>query len=342
MTRALALAELGRGKVSPNPMVGCVIVYDNQVIGEGWHKHYGESHAEVNAINAVEDQSLLEASTVYVTLEPCAHHGKTPPCADLLVRKKVKRVVVGALDSNPLVGGKGLERMRQAGIEVNHGVLGDASRALNTRFFTFIEKRRPYIILKWAQTSDGFVARENFDSKWISGEASRSLVHQWRAEEDAIMVGTHTAQYDNPRLNVRGWAGEDPLRLVIDKSLRLSTKLHLFDRSQETIVYNGLIAKKEKNLEYIKVEGEDYLPEILKDLYARKIQSVIIEGGSALLNSCLKAGLWDEARVFTAAVNFDAGISAPEPKGNQIDSLTISEDQLDIYNNPEPSFLQTS
>ncbi len=342
MSRALELAELGRGKVSPNPMVGCVIVHDNIIIGEGYHQQYGEAHAEVNAINAVEDQSLLEASTVYVTLEPCAHHGKTPPCADLLVSKKVKRVVVGALDSNPLVGGKGLERMQQAGIDVNHGVLADTSRALNTRFFTFIEKRRPYIILKWAQTSDGFVARENFDSKWISGEASRSLVHQWRAEEDAIMVGTRTAKHDNPRLNVRAWSGKDPLRLVIDKSLTLNKALNLFDGSQPTVIYNDLVAKKEMNLEYVKVEGQDYLPEILSDLYTRKIQSVIIEGGGSLLNSCLKAGLWDEARIFTAPVNFDAGVSAPELQGNRIDSLTIGEDQLDMYNNLEPSFLQTS
>jgi diaminohydroxyphosphoribosylaminopyrimidine deaminase/5-amino-6-(5-phosphoribosylamino)uracil reductase len=339
MERALELAELGRGKVSPNPMVGCVIVHNDKIIGEGWHKQYGEGHAEVNAIAAVEDQSLLPESTVYVTLEPCAHHGKTPPCADLLVSKRVKRVVIGAVDTNPLVGGKGIERMKQAGIQVSHGLLADASRNLNARFFTFIEKKRPYIILKWAQTADGFVARENFDSKWISGEASRNLVHQWRAEEDAIMVGTRTAQQDNPRLNVRNWEGNDPVRVVIDKKMTLSKELNLFDGKQPTLVYNGKTNQSLENLEFIQVSDEDYLPFILKDLYEKKVQSIIIEGGSTLLNSCLASGLWDEARVFTADVKFHAGIAAPRIQGLVSDSFQVGDDKLDIYHNQEPSLL---
>lgn len=339
MKRALELAELGRGKVSPNPMVGCVIVHNNKIIGEGWHKQYGEGHAEVNAVTAVEDHSVLPESTVYVTLEPCAHHGKTPPCADLMVSKRVKRVVIGAVDTNPLVGGKGIERMEEAGIEVSHGLLADASRNLNVRFFTFIEKKRPYIVLKWAQTADGFVARENFDSKWISGEASRNLVHQWRAEEDAIMVGTRTAEYDNPRLNVRNWEGDDPVRVVIDKKLTLSKELNLFDGKQPTLVYNGKKNQSLENLEFIQVSDDDYLPFILKDLYEKQVQSIIIEGGSALLNSCIQSGLWDEARVFTAGVKFDAGITAPRIQGLVSDYFQVGDDKLDIYHNPEPSLI---
>ncbi|MBO3699363.1 bifunctional diaminohydroxyphosphoribosylaminopyrimidine deaminase/5-amino-6-(5-phosphoribosylamino)uracil reductase RibD [Fabibacter sp. E12] len=339
MQRALELAELGRGKVSPNPMVGCVIVHEEQVIGEGWHRKYGEGHAEVNAINDVSKQSLLKEATAYVTLEPCAHHGKTPPCADLLVSKGVKRVVVGAVDSNPLVGGKGIARMIDAGIDVSDGLLAEESRALNRRFFTFIEKKRPYVILKWAQTADGFVARENYDSKWISGEASRNMVHQWRAEEDAIMVGTRTAQYDDPQLNVRNWNGDDPVRVVIDKNLTLSSELKLFDGQQRTLVYNAQKSQSAHNLEYINVGEENYLTFILKDLYDRKIQSIIIEGGSALLSSFIEQGLWDEARIFTANMEFEKGIAAPIVEGQMLDSLQIGNDNLSIYLNPEPSIL---
>ena len=200
MQRALELARLGLGNVSPNPMVGCVIVKDGKIIGEGHHEQYGGPHAEVNAVQAVKDQSLLPQSTAYVTLEPCSHFGKTPPCADLLVRHQVKRVVICNEDPNPLVAGQGIERLRNAGIEVEIGLLREEGRVLNRRFFTAFEKKRPYVILKWAQTTDGFVARENYDSKWISNTYSRQLVHKWRAEEDAILVGTNTARYDNPSL----------------------------------------------------------------------------------------------------------------------------------------------
>lgn len=342
MKRALELAELGRGQVSPNPMVGCVIVHEGEVIGEGYHEKYGEAHAEVNAINAVSDQDLLTSSTVYVTLEPCSHHGKTPPCADLLVAKKVGRVVIGAVDTNPLVGGKGIERIKAAGIDVSHGLLSDESRNLNKRFFSFFENKRPYIILKWAQTTDGFIAREDFDSKWISGETSRNLVHQWRAEEDAIMVGTRTAQYDNPRLNVRNWQGADPVRVIIDKNLSLPSDLNLFDGSQKTLVYNGKKADSHKNLEFIKVETDAYPKFIFQDLYDKKVQSIIIEGGSTLLLSLIEEGLWDEARVFTSQVEFGKGIAAPEVKGAKIESLKVEEDTLDIYTNVEPSILLSS
>lgn len=333
MERALQLAEQGRGRVSPNPMVGCVIVHDDKIIGEGYHQQYGGPHAEVNAINAVQNPDLLTESTCYVSLEPCAHHGKTPPCADLLVAKGVKRVVIAAVDSNPLVGGKGIEKLKNVGIEVTTGVLEKEARDLNVRFFTMIEKQRPYIILKWAQTADGFVARKNFDSKWISCEQSRMMVHQWRAEEDAILVGTNTAQYDNPQLNVRDWAGKSPMRLVIDKALRLPQSLHLFDGSIPTIIYNTQRKEERENLSFVKLPENQFLQSLLSDLHERKIQSLFVEGGSQLLNSFLALGLWDEARVFESETTFGEGISAPKIKMPQTSQIQLKEDVLIIYSN---------
>jgi diaminohydroxyphosphoribosylaminopyrimidine deaminase / 5-amino-6-(5-phosphoribosylamino)uracil reductase len=333
MERALQLAEQGRGRVSPNPMVGCVIVHNDKIIGEGYHQQYGGPHAEVNAINSVQNPDLLTQSTCYVSLEPCAHHGKTPPCADLLVEKGVKRVVVGVMDANPLVGGKGVGKLRNAGIEVITGVIEKEAKDLNARFFTMIEKQRPYIILKWAQTADGFVARKNFDSKWISSEQSRMMVHQWRAEEDAILVGTNTAQYDNPQLNVRDWAGKSPIRLVIDKTLRLPQVLHLFDGSIPTIVYNLQLNEERENLGLVKLPENQFLEALLSDLHQRKIQSLFVEGGSQLLNSFLELGLWDEARVFESETTFGEGIIAPKIKTAQTSQIQLKEDVLRIYSN---------
>jgi diaminohydroxyphosphoribosylaminopyrimidine deaminase / 5-amino-6-(5-phosphoribosylamino)uracil reductase len=331
MRRAIALAELGRGSVSPNPMVGCVIVHEDRVIGEGYHQRYGEAHAEPNAIASVKESHLLSEATVYVTLEPCAHFGKTPPCANLLVEKRVKKVVIGALDTNPLVGGKGIEQLKNAGIEVITGVLEGEIQAQNTRFFTFMEKRRPYILLKWAQTRDGYIARGNYDSKWISNPYSRQMVHQWRAQEDAIMVGTNTAQYDNPQLNVREWSGKNPVRIVIDKNLRLDKSLVLFDQTQETLVYNTLQSKKSEKLEYIKL-GENFeVKDILEDLYQRKIQSVLVEGGSYLLNQFIEKELWDEARVFTGNVAFGDGIKSPKLSGKLKEQILIGDDILEVW-----------
>jgi diaminohydroxyphosphoribosylaminopyrimidine deaminase/5-amino-6-(5-phosphoribosylamino)uracil reductase len=333
MRRALQLAEQGRGHVSPNPMVGCVIVHNDQIIGEGYHQEYGKAHAEVNAIKSVLRDGLLPESTCYVSLEPCAHFGKTPPCADLLVEKNIKRVVIGAMDANPLVGGKGVEILRQAGIEVTTGVLEKEAKELNVRFFTVMEKKRPYVILKWAQTADGFVARKNFDSKWISGEQSRILVHQWRAEEDAILIGTNTAMYDDPQLNVRDWAGKSPLRLVIDKALRLPATLHLLDRSIPTIVYNLQQTEERENLTLVKLPDDNFLEALLSDLYQRKVQSLFVEGGSQLLQSFLKAGLWDEARVFENEINFDEGIEAPKVNVGYSQRQYLKEDLLTTYMN---------
>ena len=334
MLRALELASLGFGSVSPNPMVGCVIVHDDEIIGEGYHEEYGKSHAEPNAVASVKNPDLLTSSTVYVTLEPCAHWGKTPPCANLLVEKKVKKVVIGTVDTNPLVGGKGIQILKDAGIEVVIGVLDERVRAENRRFFTFMEKKRPYVILKWAQTKDGFIARENYDSKWISNPYSRQMVHKWRSEEDGIMVGTLTAKYDNPQLNVRAWEGKNPLRIVIDRKLTLDGDLHLFDQSQATICYNQEMEEKSENLERVKLQAKFDINEILKDLYDRKIQSLIVEGGAKLLNNFIQENLWDEARVFTGRVQFGNGISAPKLVGARVEEeFEIIGDRLSIWRN---------
>lgn len=331
MSRALELAELGRGAVSPNPMVGCVIVHEGKIIGEGYHRAYGGPHAEVHAVNSVTDHQLLKNATVYVTLEPCAHWGKTPPCADLLVEKGLKKVVIAAFDSNPLVGGKGIQILRNAGIEVETGILEKEARRQNRRFFTQIEKQRPYVILKWAQTQDGFVARNDFSSKWISGAQSRQLVHRWRAEEDAILVGKNTALHDNPRLDVRDWVGKNPIRVVLDVKLELPESLHLFDQSIPTLCYNSRNTEIRKNLEFVKLAKDFSISAILCDLHSRKVQSLIVEGGSRVLNQFISSGLWDEARVFTSKTRFEAGIAAPTLNQNPTETLTIGEDLLNIY-----------
>lgn len=314
MDRALELAMLGSGHVSPNPMVGCVIVCDGQIIGEGWHQKYGDWHAEVNAINniAKEDLSKLEDSTVYVTLEPCSHFGKTPPCADLLVAKKVKRVVICNDDPNPLVAGKGIQKLRAAGIEVTIGVLPEKGRQLNMRFFAFFEKKRPYIILKWAETADGFVADENKHPLSISGKQSRMLGHQWRAQEDAILVGTNTALNDNPQLNTRLWAGPNPTRVVLDRTLRLPTTLNLFDNSQKTLCYNAFKNEESQETSFVQIDfDENFLEHFLQDLYQRKIQSLLVEGGTVLLQTFLNEGKFDEVRIFKSPLRITTGTEAP-------------------------------
>ena len=332
MQRALELAAMGKGKVSPNPMVGCVIVYKENIIGEGWHRQYGGPHAEVNAVVSVADKSLLKESTVYVTLEPCAHFGKTPPCADLLIQYQVKKVVIAATDSNPLVGGKGIARMREAGIEVETGLLEKESIELNKRFFTDIEKKRPFIILKWAETADGFIARKNFDSKWISNQYSRKLVHKWRTEEDAILVGPNTAHYDNPQLTSRDWEGRNPVRVVIDRNLRLASGLNLFDGSQLTICYNLSKDAEDKNISWVKIPEERFLVHVLEDLRSKGIQSVLVEGGAGILNEFITRQLWDEIRVFKADVCFGEGIAAPVPAGVVETATVLPEgDRLLIF-----------
>ena len=335
MQRALELAGNGLGRVSPNPMVGCVIVHEGLIIGEGWHQQYGGPHAEVNAIRSVANHALLPESTAYVSLEPCSHWGKTPPCANLLIEKGIKEVVVCNTDSNPLVAGGGLQLLTEAGTLVRWGVLEEEGRWLNRRFFTFIEKKRPYIILKWAQTADGYMARSNFDSKWISNPSARKLVHQWRAEEDAIMVGRQTVQYDNPQLNVRSWPvqGQDPVRIIIDRQLQLERHYHVFDQQQPTRCYNLKKDAEEENLAFIRLSKDNFWEEIMKDLHTDGIQSIIVEGGPQLLELLLAQGLWDEIRVFTAPKTFGEGIYGPRPKGKLLKSLHVFNDRLDVFVN---------
>ncbi|MBS1949548.1 MAG: diaminohydroxyphosphoribosylaminopyrimidine deaminase [Cytophagales bacterium] len=331
MQRALELAKLGIGHVSPNPRVGCVVVHHNKTIGESWHKKFGEAHAEVNALNTVADQSLLKESTVYINLEPCSHFGKTPPCTDLLIRHQIKKVVIATTDPNPLVAGQGIKKLVNAGIEVVTGVLEKKGRELNQRFFTFMEKQRPYLILKWAQTQDGFIAQKNFESKWISNEFSRQLVHKWRSEEDAILVGAKTASHDNPELTVRNWSGRNPVRIVIDRFLRLPDHLHLFDKKIKTICYNVLKHENHGNLIYIRLPENNFIQELVNDLYKQNIQSVIVEGGAQTIQSFVDAQLWDEARIFTSSRNFGDGIAAPVLKGNLADELPLESDTLKIF-----------
>ncbi|HEY8400005.1 MAG TPA: bifunctional diaminohydroxyphosphoribosylaminopyrimidine deaminase/5-amino-6-(5-phosphoribosylamino)uracil reductase RibD [Cytophagaceae bacterium] len=332
MRRALELALMGAGSVSSNPMVGCVIVKGDRIIGEGYHKKFGEAHAEVNAINSVEDKEQLEGAVVYVTLEPCSHQGKTPPCADLLIRYPLKKVVVCNLDPNPLVAGRGIQKIKDAGIEVETGLLEAEGRALNKRFFHWIEKRQPYVILKWAQTADGFIARDNYDSKWISNALSRKLVHKWRSEEDAVLAGTKTVLYDNPQLNVRDWAGRNPIRLFIDKKLEVPLDYHILDNSQKTICYNCCKNEDEGRLHYVKVpENTCFISFILNDLYDRGVQSVIVEGGTNLLKGFIENDLWNEIRVFHSEQTFGSGITAPVFRGTLLADHILLNDRLSIY-----------
>lgn len=329
MKRAIELAQLGVGYVSPNPRVGCVVIKDGVAIGEGWHQQYGNPHAEVNALASITDKKAIEGSTVYVNLEPCSHFGKTPPCADALIAHKVKKVVIANVDSNPLVGGNGIKKLRDAGIEVVTGVLEKNGRELNKRFFTFHEKQRPYIILKWAQTADGFIARSNYESKWISNDFSRQLVHKWRSEEDAILVGTKTAAHDNPSLTVRDWSGRNPVRLVIDRFLRLNDKLNLFDKTVKTICFNLIKHEEHSNLVLVRLDEENSIQQMLKYLFENKIQSVIVEGGSQTLSMFIQQSLWDEARVFTSSRTFQQGIAAPVIHGKLISRTEVAGDQLE-------------
>lgn len=339
MARCIELARLGAGSVAPNPMVGSLIVHRGKIIGEGFHQKYGEAHAEVNAINAVAHPDLLKESTLYVTLEPCAHHGLTPPCSDLIVEKQIQKVVVGTVDPFADVAGRGIEKLRQAGIGVELGVLEKECRDLNKRFFTYHEKKRPFVILKWAQTLDGFIdidrSRENFgEPTWITGDLALRLVHKIRAEEGAILVGTHTAEKDNPSLTVRNWAGKNPLRAVIDRNLRLAPTLKLFDGSAKTLVFNSKQTVESDSADWIKIDFEkEIIPQVLDELYHRKILSVIVEGGRQLLNSFIRSGKWDEAHVFIGNKFFYSGVRAPQVSGKISGSEQLDTDWLKIFRN---------
>ncbi len=335
----IELAKLGAGNVSPNPMVGCVIVCDGKIIGEGYHQKYGEAHAEVNAINSVANPALLKKSTLFVTLEPCAHFGLTPPCSDLIVEKQIPKVVIGTIDPFAEVAGKGVEKMRKAGIEVEVGILEKECRELNKRFFTFHEKKRPYIILKWAQTLDGFIdidrtKKEFGKPTWITGDKALLRVHKMRAVEDAIFVGTKTAEKDNPTLTVRHCPGRNPVRVVLDNYLRLSEKLNLFDGTVKTIVFNSLKNEERENIIFVKIDFDvEIIPQILDELYNQKILSIIIEGGKQLLESFIKLNNWDEAYQFIGNKHFLSGIKAPQISGNIVSAEILDSDKLFVYKN---------
>ena len=339
--RCIELAQNGLGNTYPNPMVGSVIVRKGEIIGEGWHQKAGEAHAEVNAINSVDDEEILKRSTIYVSLEPCSHFGKTPPCSDLIIAKGIKKVVIGTMDPFAKVAGRGIKKLLEAGCEVNVGVLEEECLELNKRFFTYHKKQRPYIILKWAQTQDEFIAPELKDGNrpvWITNKYSGQLVHKWRSEEASILVGTKTVQKDNPSLNVRKWTGNDPVRIIIDKDIKTPEDFSVLDGSAKTII---LCQQKPKsaeieNLIFEEIEFSDNISEeICEILYKHELQSVIIEGGSRTLQQFIDSSLWDEARIFTGKAEFQAGTKAPDISGKLISETKVSGDNLKIYKNDQ-------
>ena len=319
MQRCLQLARCGAGSTSPNPMVGAVIVYDDRVIGEAYHIRAGEPHAEVNAVNSVKecDLPLLERSTIYVSLEPCSHYGKTPPCCDLIIARRIARVVIATTDFNAQVNGGGIARMREAGIEVLVGLLEAESRRLNGAFFAFHQKKRPFVTLKWAQSADGFIDRQRSGGKalGISSGVSRVAVHKLRSMHDAILVGTRTALLDDPSLDIRHWAGRAPLRLVIDRNGVLPLGLRLFDDSLPTVVFTSVYRKElsGKNIEQVNLDFScDVVPQILTFMHSRKLNNLLVEGGAVLSRSFMDAGLWDVVRVeVNPALSVGEGVAAP-------------------------------
>jgi diaminohydroxyphosphoribosylaminopyrimidine deaminase/5-amino-6-(5-phosphoribosylamino)uracil reductase len=337
--RCLTLAKHGLGSTYPNPMVGCVIVHNHQIIGEGWHVKAGEAHAEVNAINAVKDKSLLKKSTLYVTLEPCSHFGKTPPCSDLIIAEGIPKIVIGTVDPFAKVAGMGIKKLLAAHRTVTVGVCEEACEAINKRFFIFHRLKRPYVILKWAETKHGFIApleQKAGDIFWITNAYAQQLVHKWRSEEQAILVGTQTAFKDNPSLNVRHWHGQNPTRIVIDQSLKLPQDLALFNKSQPTIVFHDEALSKtdESNLSFKGIDFKHNSPEvILQHLHASGLQSVIIEGGAQTLQSFIDAKLWDEARVFTGQNEIEKGIQGPRLQQEPSYTEDIEGDKLNYYYN---------
>lgn len=335
MQRCLELAAMGAGRVAPNPMVGAVLVHQGRIIGEGYHQQYGQAHAEVNCVNSVAeaDQPLISRATMYVSLEPCAHHGKTPPCADLIVSRGIPEVVIGCVDTFSAVAGKGIAKLEKAGIKVHTGVLEAACRYINRRFFTFHEKKRPYIVLKWAQTRNGFMAGADGAPVRISNQYSDRLVHKWRSEEVSIMVGTRTAMIDNPRLNNRLWTGKDPVRLIIDRELKVPRSHHVWDGSMPTIFITAAATDTHGLTETMQLDfREPLFPQLMLHLYERQIQSVLVEGGSYVLQQLIQTGLWDEARVITGAGTLPEGLPAPLLNNVALkDTIAVNDDRIDFY-----------
>jgi diaminohydroxyphosphoribosylaminopyrimidine deaminase / 5-amino-6-(5-phosphoribosylamino)uracil reductase len=333
--RCFDLAKLGKGKVSPNPLVGAVIVYNNRIIGEGFHAAYGKAHAEVNAIASVkkEDRKLLEKATIYISLEPCCIHGNTPPCTDLIIRHKIPKVFFSSIDNTPEVNGKSIKLLESAGRTVNYGILQTEGDQLLRFRNTFVTQKRPFIILKFAQSQDGFMSKKG-ESTWLSNSISKRLVHKWRNETDAILIGTNTAQIDNPKLTNRLYFGSNPLRIILDKNLRLSEKLNIFDDSENTWIVTE--KKKEnpsfKNTTFVNLNFDKQLIfNLLEKLYDKKFNSLIVEGGAKLLGHFITLELWDEARVFIADRFLNDGIKAPILPNPPVAKYKIGSDQLYVF-----------
>ncbi len=337
MLRCIQLAKNGLGTTYPNPLVGSVIVLENKIIAEGWHYKSGAPHAEVNAIRRVKNKEDLKKATLYVNLEPCSHFGRTPPCADLIIENKIPRVVIGNLDPNPLVAGAGVARLREAGCEVIVGVCDDACNDLNKRFFTFHRNKRPYILLKWAQTKDGFLAPESRPSQapvWISNDYSRQQSHKLRTEEAAILIGTNTAMNDNPKLTPRDWFGRAPLRIVLDRDLKLSRALHFMDGTISTLVFTEKKSVIDNSIQYVQMDFKKELSkQICEALYERQIQSVIVEGGAKTLQTFIDESLWDEAIIFEGSNQFSKGIKAPIIKNSTSTSTNCGNDLVHHFKN---------
>lgn len=340
MMRCIELAKNGLGTTYPNPMVGSVIVHNDTIIGEGWHRKAGEPHAEVLAVQSVSDKSKLKEATLYVSLEPCSHYGKTPPCADLIIEHKIPQVIIGSTDVNPKVAGRGIKRLIEAGCDVTVGVLSESCDALNKRFITFHTKKRPYIILKWAQSVDHFIAPtktvRSADKKpvWITNTFSRQRVHQLRAQEQAILVGTQTVLDDNPSLTTRDWDGSSPLRVVIDRSLKVPNSASVFDTAAPTLVITEQHKEATTTNTFETIDFSRSVPkQICESLHAKEIQSVIIEGGTRTLQSFIDENLWDEALVFTGNCTFDEGVKAPVLSVAEASEEQIKNDRLQIFKN---------
>jgi diaminohydroxyphosphoribosylaminopyrimidine deaminase/5-amino-6-(5-phosphoribosylamino)uracil reductase len=339
MARCIELAKNGFGQTYPNPMVGCVIVHNDEIISEGWHQKAGETHAEVNAIRNLEDESLIKNSTIYVSLEPCSHFGKTPPCADLIVAKGFKKVVIGMTDPHAKVKGKGIKKLFENGCHVTLGVCEEECLELNKRFITFHEKHRPYIILKWAESQDGYLSPFEYGKHnsqnpvWLTNSYSKQRVHQWRSQEQAIMIGKHTALMDNPSLTSRLYQGQNPLRVLIDQNLEVPNSNAIFSEDAKTLVFVDKAPENSDNhIDYVEINfDENVITQILKKLHQKNIQSIIVEGGRITLQHFIDLNLWDEARVFKSEVLLKKGTKAPEFEAEAVKTERILNDELNIY-----------
>lgn len=342
MQRALELAALGRTQVAPNPMVGCVVVHQGRIVGEGWHRKYGEAHAEVNAIAAVVDRTVLPECELYVTLEPCNHFGKTPPCTDLIISSGIKKVYVASCDPHAVVNGTGISRLLEAGVDVQVGLLQEEAESLNRRFFTFHQKQRPFVIVKFAQTYDGYLGLDFYASapddferyRAVSGKAAQQLTHKWRSEEQAILTGGNTVLFDNPRLTVREWEGRHPLRVVIDSSGKLTGNEQVFNGEAPTVVFTNTLRQYNQAQVVILHHEESVLTQVMRYLHEQKCLSVLVEGGAITLQHVIAENCWDEARVFTSPVTYGKGVKAPHITGQLVHQQAVDHDHLSVLCNP--------